>query len=80
MFRCSLKDGVSRTNQIAQIAEQSLEIGLNRLQQLGDGDHETPRRRDPSGLSFRIAALQAGRVDVLRARGSPASRTHPDQP
>ena len=69
MLCCSLKDGMPRTNQIAQITEQSLEVCLNRLQQLGDGDHETPRRSDPSGHSFKIAALQAVQVDVLQARG-----------
>ena len=49
MFSRSLKNGVTRADQASEVPEQGFEIVLDRLEQLGDSDHETSRQRDPSG-------------------------------
>ena len=68
MLGSGLEDWMSGTDQAAQISEQSFEIGFDRLQQLGDGDHETPRRRDPSGDGLSSAA------DADEPQGGPQAR------
>ena len=75
-----LKDRVSSADQAAQVTEQGLEIGLDRLQQLGNGDHESPRRRDPSGHGLSAAAVRGSPQAGHRARRWHGWRSCPDPP
>ena len=58
VLSCGLKDRMSCSNETPQVTEQGLEIVLDRLKQLGERDHGTPRRGDPSGLVFRFAGAE----------------------
>ena len=68
MLGSGLKNGMTGADEAAQISEQGLKIGFDRLQQLGDGDHETPRRRDPSSDGLSSAA------DADEPQGGPQAR------